>query len=127
MHAHVRAISETGWAPAIGIQKQPFYVRNPIVHEIKQFTISPEGRIKQSSTDLINIGGLNYADRNFNRQKGVVEYADLTHLYHARQNQQFEMKMRENMNAFHSRSSEISQFAEDAVLNKEPNPFRVGR
>ena len=83
--------------------------------------------MNRSRTDYVNLGGLNRENRRFNRQKGVVEYADLTHLYRSRENRVHKLRLDVNEKAFHARSSEITQFAEDAVLSKEKNPFRPGR
>jgi hypothetical protein len=120
-------MSQHGWAPACIARERPLYVRDPIVHSVDRFSVDSRGRTNRSATDFVNLGGLNYQERNFRRRKGVVEYADLTHLYNARANPEFKSRIEGDGKAFHSRSSEITQYAEDAVMNKEMNPFRVGR
>jgi hypothetical protein len=81
----------------------------------------------RQETDFINLGGLNYEARRFNRSKGVVEYGDLTHVYHPRVNESYMHAYCKNPRRFHQKSNPITQYAEDAVLNGDRFPFRVGR
>jgi hypothetical protein len=124
MKAHAFCL---GWAPWGQNKGKALYVRDPITHEVCKYEADTNRAIKRLPTDYISIGGLNYEGKTFNRRKGVAEYGDLTHLFHPRNDPAFANAFNRNPACFRMRSNSVTRFAEDAVLNGERNPFRVGK
>lgn len=116
-----------GWVPKRQVNMKPVYNRNPIIHTVSKFELDSSRHMRQSETDYINVGGMNYEGHRFNRTKGVVEYGDLTHVYHPRPSEPFLRAVSSNPSRFRQRSSPVTQYAEDAIMNGERCPFRVGR
>ena len=116
-----------GWAPKPDDRRRPVYARNPILHTVSMFALDSERKMKKSETDYINVGGLNYEGRRFNRQKGVVEYLDQTHAFSHHTNLYYRNAISRDPKVFRHTSNSISQFVDDALSKNEPQPFRVGR
>ena len=112
-----------GWVPRIYERMRPTYTRDPISHTVSKFELGSSRKIIRSATQYTNLGGLNYEGRRFNRQKGVVEYHDLSSAFHPRPNSDFRSLMTSIPAAFRIRSNPITQYADDAVAHHEL-PFR---
>ena len=103
------------------------YVRNPLTHTVASFKHTSSGAMRKKTTEYVSLGGLNYIHNSFHRSKGVVEYGDLTHLYHPRFNRSFREILHANPACFRLKSSPITQYIDDCMQQHETNPFRVGR
>ena len=111
-----------GWSPRIKKREKALYVRDPINHTVDEFCLKQCNSVNRRPTDYVNLGGLNYENRRFHRMHGIGEFADLTHGYRARTNAKGHPKSH-----FRLLSSEITQYADDAILHHETNPFRSGK
>ena len=111
-----------GWSPPTRNCERELYVRDPINHTIDEFRLGKRCSVDRRPTQFISLGGLNYENRRFNRTHGMAEFNDITHAYRSRRH------MSRNGGAeYRLRSSEITQYAEDAILHHELNPFRCGK
>jgi len=109
-----------GWAPFQSQDKVSIFTRDPINHVVHEYKHDRKSRPNRQITPYCNLGGLNYLGRNFRRQKGVVEFTDLTHPYRSHSNKSYASR------DFHFHSTDISQFADDCIAHMEPNPFKPG-
>ena len=111
-----------GWSPPTRNCERELYVRDPINHTIDEFRPGKSSSVDRRQTQYISLGGLNDENRRFNRVHGIAEFNDITHAYRSRLQTSID-----GGTEYRLRSSDITQFADDAILHHESNPFRCGR